>query len=68
MAKIISVNDDADISQLIEIALENEGHTVLSFRDGKEAFEAALREVPDLVILDVNMSETNCYEIFEKMV
>lgn len=52
----ILVADDTDTDRLILTSIvENEGHRVLSARDGLEAVELYERERPDLVLLDVLM-------------
>ncbi|MFA5780029.1 MAG: response regulator [Elusimicrobiota bacterium] len=67
MAKIIIADDDFEISELIKITLENEGHTVSSFNNGLDAYQSALKEIPDLIILDVMMPKMNGYEVCEKL-
>ncbi|MDD5687788.1 MAG: response regulator [Elusimicrobia bacterium] len=67
MAKIIVADDDSAISELIEITLKNEGHNVIVCNNGLDAYETALKEIPDLVILDVMMPKLNGYEVCEKL-
>ncbi|MBN1384917.1 MAG: response regulator [Elusimicrobia bacterium] len=67
MAKIIVADDDSGIAELIKFTFENEGHNVKVFRNGLDAYEAVLKEMPDLVILDVMMPKMNGYEVCEKL-
>jgi len=52
MAKILVVEDEADICNLIRLHLEAEGHSVFQAFDGQAALATVAREVPHLVILD----------------
>lgn len=52
-ARIVVVEDEEDIRELIEYHLEREGATVTGVGDGHKGLEVVLREVPDLVLLDL---------------
>lgn len=67
MAKIVIADDDSEICELIKIIFENEGHTVSLFNNGLDAYEAVLKELPDLILLDVMMPKMNGYEVCEKL-
>ena len=54
-ATVLIVDDDPDTVETMRDILEAEGHTVLSARNGLEGLEVALRTVPDLVLLDLDM-------------
>ncbi len=62
-AKILIVDDDQDVIITLEQILENEGYEVISAYNKKEGLALALKEKPDLAILDVMM--TTHYEGFE---
>jgi two-component system cell cycle response regulator DivK len=55
MARILIVDDHAPSLELVRTILQNGGHDVMEARDGAEALPAALRWVPDLVLLDLQM-------------
>lgn len=55
MSKILVVEDDADIAMAISIRLRKDGYEVLVAGDGLTATQQALREAPDLVLLDISM-------------
>ncbi len=53
--KILIVDDDPGIQELLELALEAEGYDVRVARDGLEGLEMVAEEMPHLVILDLMM-------------
>ena len=56
-ATVLVVDDDPDTVATMREILEEEGHTVLSAKNGREGLEVALQTIPDLVLLDLNMPE-----------
>lgn len=63
MAKILVADDDPNIRLLLQKQLEYEGYQVLTVASGKTAIEHALREKPDLMILDLMMPEVDGLEV-----
>lgn len=63
MAKILVVDDDKSIVQLIEFILRREGHTVIVAHNGTEGVAQAKAEHPDLIILDVMMPEMDGFSV-----
>lgn len=59
---ILVAEDEADILQMVRRFLESEGYRVVEATDGKEAVEVALRERPDLILMDLNMPALNGFE------
>lgn len=57
MAKILVVDDDPDFVEVTRIILENNNYEVVSASDGDEAIEQMKKESPDLVLLDIMMSQ-----------
>jgi len=53
--KILVVDDEEDIVELITFQLESDGFSVISAKDGMEAVSKINKENPDLVILDIMM-------------
>ncbi|MEJ5258818.1 MAG: response regulator [Anaerohalosphaeraceae bacterium] len=54
--KVLIIDDDADFVESIENLLEARGYEVVSASNGKEGVEAAKKEKPNLIILDVMMT------------
>ncbi|SFN11534.1 two-component system, OmpR family, alkaline phosphatase synthesis response regulator PhoP [Paenimyroides ummariense] len=65
--KILLVDDDADILEIVGFNLEAENYQVFTAKNGKEALSIAKKEVPNLVILDVMMPEMDGIETCENM-
>ena len=55
-ARILIVDDDPDITEVMRVVLENKGYTVDSARDGNEAMAQINSARPNLIILDVMMN------------
>jgi len=65
--KILLVDDDADILEIVGFNLEAENYQVFIAKNGKEALTIAKKEIPNLVILDVMMPEMDGIETCENM-
>lgn len=62
MKKILVVDDDKNICELLEIYLKSDGYETVFAYDGSEAITTAKKENPDLIILDVMMPVINGWE------
>jgi DNA-binding response OmpR family regulator len=62
MAKILIAEDEPDIRELVAFMLRFAGYEVLAASNGEEAVQAATRETPDLILLDVRMPRMTGYE------
>jgi DNA-binding response OmpR family regulator len=61
--KVLVVEDDADIAQLLRITLESEHFEVRTAGDGTAGYEVAVRDLPDLIILDVMLPGLDGFEL-----
>ena len=61
--KILAVDDEEDILELLAFNLAREGYQVVSAATGEEALKAAPREVPDLIILDLMLPGIDGLEV-----
>lgn len=67
-ARILVVDDLSVMCKMIGLTLKKGGYTNVSFAyDGNEALEAIAVDMPDLVILDINMPRLNGYEVCRKL-
>ncbi|MBB1150666.1 response regulator transcription factor [Myroides sp. NP-2] len=65
--RVLLVDDEQDIIEIISYNLEKEGYQVSTARNGKEAIEKAKKELPHLIILDVMMPEMDGMEACENI-
>ena len=65
--KIMVVDDEADIRELIRFNLEKEGFEVVSVADGETALEEARLKQPDLILLDVMLPGIDGIEVCFKL-
>jgi PAS domain S-box-containing protein len=62
-AKILVIDDDKSVTDLVQVILESEGCTVVKAHNGKEGLLLAEREKPDLIILDLVMPELSGFNV-----
>lgn len=67
MAKILIVEDDVSILELLQLHYTERGHQVVVAQDGLSGPMVAAREKPDLVILDFNMPAANGVKVLERL-
>jgi len=65
--KILVVDDEPAAVEFVKAILEGDGTTVISASDGKAGLEAAAKEKPDLVVLDVQMPGMNGFQVFAEL-
>ena len=65
--KILVVDDEQEIADLIEVYLNNENYTVYKFYSARAAMACMENTKPDLAILDVMMPEINGFELCRKI-
>jgi two-component system, OmpR family, alkaline phosphatase synthesis response regulator PhoP len=66
-ARILVVDDDQVIQQLLKVNLELEGYAVEVASDGEEALVLFDRFHPDLVLLDIMMPKLSGFEVCKKL-
>jgi CheY-like chemotaxis protein/anti-sigma regulatory factor (Ser/Thr protein kinase) len=67
MSKILLVDDDPVLHQLIECALTDDGHTLLHTTDPQKGLEIVAREPVDLALIDYVMPEMDGFEFLDKL-
>lgn len=60
---IYIVEDDADITEILEDNLWREGYRIRTFTDGLKAYDAIAKSPPDLIILDLNLPSMSGIEL-----
>ena len=66
-SRILIVDDDAEIIEVVRTALESKGYDVLIARDGNQGLAMAEHDQPDLVILDMMMPKRSGFLVLEKL-
>ena len=64
---VYSIEDDKDISHLINVALSKQGYVVKSFYNGKDFYDALALEIPQLILLDMMLPDTSGTEILKNI-
>lgn len=67
MKKILVVDDEKPISDIIKFNLENEGYEVITAFDGEEALEKVEEEHPDLLVLDIMLPKVDGLEVVREV-
>ena len=65
--KIMIVEDDPRNMKLVMMALRPHGYTLLEATDGEEAVETALRDTPDLILMDMQLPKMSGIEVTRKL-
>lgn len=67
MARILLIDDDDSIREIVTELLTHSGHTVIEARDGQEGLELFPRAAADLVITDMHMPRKNGLEVLRAL-
>ncbi len=67
MAKILIADDEAEVRRVINTILASGGYEVIESSDGEAAYDAAVQDKPDLILLDIMMPFMNGFEVLEKL-
>ena len=67
MAKVLIVDDEPNIREVVGLYLRRDGHDVVSAADGEEALEVFRESAPDLVVLDLMLPKLSGLEVCRRM-
>ena len=67
MKKILIIEDDEHIIELLKFNVENNGYSVMTATDGHDGLEKALNELPDLILLDLMLPGIDGIDICNKL-
>lgn len=65
--RILCIEDEPEMIDLIRLILERKGFEVLGAVGGQEGLDAVRREKPDLVLLDLMMPDMDGWEVYRQM-
>jgi CheY-like chemotaxis protein len=60
--RILVIDDDPDARQILKLIFESQGSTVFTAMNGREGFDIARTEVPDLIFSDIAMPGVNGWD------
>ena len=63
--KVLIVDDDKNICDLLRLYLEKDGYSVILSHDGEEAVVKFNALKPDMVLLDINQKEVECSDYYD---
>ncbi len=63
MQKILAVDDDKDILEVLQFVLEDSGYEVETLSDGKYLFDKIKSDAPDLILLDIMLGNLDGREL-----
>ncbi len=66
-SKVLVVDDDREMVELIQLFLTNAGYETISAHSGEEALESAFRDKPNLILLDIMMPKIDGWEVFRRI-
>ncbi len=64
-AKILIVEDDIPLRDMYKTRLKYEGYEVSVASDGEEALEKAVKEQPDVILLDIMMPKVSGFDVLD---
>ncbi|MCD6320409.1 MAG: response regulator [Candidatus Desulfofervidaceae bacterium] len=67
MAKILVVDDEEHIRMLYDEELKEEGYEVITSATGRNIVELIEKERPDLIILDIKMTDCNGLDVLQQI-
>jgi archaellum biogenesis ATPase FlaH/DNA-binding NarL/FixJ family response regulator len=67
MTKILVADDEGEVRKVIKLVLSARGYQVIEASDEEETYNAALKEKPDLILLDIMMPIMNGFDVLEKL-
>ncbi len=67
MAKIVVIEDDPDLRELLVGELEDAGHSIFEASDGAEGLATIKVESPDVIISDIGMPHMDGYQLRQRL-
>ncbi|MEE4241420.1 MAG: response regulator [Desulfopila sp.] len=68
MKKILYIEDDISLRQLVRFILDKrEDLQMIEAETGSQGLQMAIEEQPDIILLDISLSDLNGYEVFSRL-
>ncbi len=65
--KIVYIEDDLEMIDLVKMILKNKGYAVIGAHGGRQGLETAAIEKPDLILLDLMMPDVDGWDVFHQL-
>ncbi len=65
--KVFIVDDEPDLREVLNTLFQQEGYQKVLASDGKMALDLVKKNIPDVILLDVNMPKMNGFQVLEKL-
>ena len=66
-ARILIIDEDRDIVDLLSLTFQEEGYETLKAFEGREGMTCAKRQQPDLIILDIMLPDVDGFEVCREL-
>ena len=67
MKKILIVDDQPEVRELVEVTLHSEDYVILHADTGGKAIEMAKREKPDVIVMDIMMPGADGHKVLSRL-
>lgn len=67
MAKILVIDDEVDMRNAVDAMLSLKGHTVIHAEDGVQALESIKRNLPDVVLCDIEIPKLRGFDVLANL-
>jgi diguanylate cyclase (GGDEF)-like protein len=67
MKKVLVIDDDLELQELLKFSFQHFGYDVYQAYDGKEGLKKIKEVLPDIIVLDIIMPEMNGFEVIEEI-
>ncbi len=65
--RILIVEDEPDIMELVKVTLSEDDYQIMEAKDGEVGFRLAVNERPDLILLDIMLPKMDGYEVCRRL-
>jgi len=67
MARVLVIDDEAALTNVLRVTLESHGHEVITADDGSRGFASAQRQTPDAILLDLMMPVMDGFAVLDAL-
>lgn len=67
MPRVLCIEDETEMSQLVEMILSRQGYDVATAATSQSALEQVAAQKPDLILLDLMLPDVDGWEVYEKL-